>query len=167
GDTRKTFLQQLHALADQLTRDHGQPREVSTRPSEAGDESRLNRIGKRHKDNRNCLDRVSRNLRCRSPESDDAADPEADQLGGDSAKVCVALRESILDNDILSFDVAEVFQSLPERVGPRRCAAGEETYPRNPSRMLRPSAERRSEEGSQASHEGATVHPADLRLAGW
>jgi hypothetical protein len=40
-----------------------------------------------------------------------------------------------------------------------------DAYHRDWPRLLRFGSERRGEHGAQASHEGATVHTADLRLA--
>lgn len=45
-------------------------------------------------------------------------DPESDQLGGEGWKLFDACRESILERDVPSFDIAEVMQALEKRVTP-------------------------------------------------
>src|SRR5262249_20173282 len=68
----------------------------------------------------------------------------------------------VLDGDRLTLDVAQLSQSLAERLIPRGVHAGaarcENSNARNFPYLLRLAAARRGEHGSEASDEGATVH---------
>ena len=92
--------------------------------------------------------------------SNDQFDPEPGEVRREGGKtIDLPLRPSILDKDVLSFDVPEASQ---------RCAKGggirvwwglgpQETDPVHLSRLLRPRGERRGEKAARDRHECASV----------
>jgi hypothetical protein len=103
--------------------------------------------------------------RARRTRYDDDIDLRADQLGSEAGKARdVAVRPSVLQNEVLSLDVAQLGHPLPERIDNAqhfraRRGLAEPSYPHNFVCLLRPGGERRGEETAcQGADEGSPIH---------
>ena len=114
GELGNRFLEQLQLLANQLRRDPPGSCDISTRPREARDEPVLDRIGDRRDDDRNGLRRISGGFD-RAGYGDDDVDFQLDQLGGEIGQhLAIPRRRAVLDNDVLSHDVAKLAKTVHE-----------------------------------------------------
>src|SRR5262249_26105374 len=161
ADLGDDLLEQRELFANYFWADaEGQPRDVPARAREARDEPEANRIGAtgNHDDG----DRRGSVLGCRHslrPHRYDDVDLEPDQLAREVGQpVGPALRESIIDDNILTLDPPELAQSLPERVEYGRRHTGsrrrKNTYPRHLCRLLRAGGERRGKEARKQDEQG-------------
>jgi hypothetical protein len=164
GDLREGLLEQLQVLADNLRAgDEGQSCDIRPRPREAGDEATLDGIEDCHRDDGDRPGRIlGRQGRCRGYRNDDV-NLQAHQFVHEVGKPLVLpFRISVLDRDVLAFDVTEFAQALAERVrhisirGPR--GASQEPDPVHLPRRLRLGGQRYSEEAEDARDEGSPVH---------
>ena len=100
----------------------GHSRNVSTRPRQAGNESRPNGITTEGHDDRDHLSCVLRSLDCFIPCGHDDVDLDMDQLGRERGEAIeFSLCISILNDNVFPLDVPKLAQTLR---GMPRCALG-------------------------------------------
>ena len=103
----KSCLEYLQPLSAQLSVQVGQPRNVPTRPSKAGNEPRADWIGGDRHDDWDGRCRLLRGRRRWSTLRNDSLDLESRQLGREVRKPFVlSLGRSILNDDVLALHVA-------------------------------------------------------------
>jgi len=115
-DCRERLLEDVEPLGAQLRRQHGDPGHVAARAAETRHEPGLHGIdaAERH-DDRDRPGRVSRRADGARSHRDDHVDIRPNQLGGQAREPAeVALRESILERDVLPRQVAQLAHRLPE-----------------------------------------------------
>lgn len=107
----------LQALADEVCVEVGQPRDIATRPREAGNQPGRNRIGDRREDDGNDRCRLPGGQRRRRARGDNNIHLERNQFGRKGRKrIELALGIPVFDHDVTSLDITEVTQSLPESI---------------------------------------------------
>src|SRR5262249_12231202 len=161
---RNNYLHELQSLPPQFGADACQPCDVPTWSSEVGDEPGADRISNGRDDDRNRAGGLLDGHRYCRRWGDNDIRLGTDQFGRKLGQsLDLSARESVLDGNVLPFDVPELLQSLPEganfRRGPGRTVM-EKPDPGNLrlARPLRLGGERRGEHGSEASDEGTTIH---------
>ena len=134
GELGNHFPEQLQPFPFHFRRDRGQPRDVPAGPREARDEARSRRVANGHHDERNRRCRLLDGERGGCASGNDHINFQGDQFGDEGRKAFIlSFRPSILDQNVLALDVAEVPQAFAERPDeylPR--AAG--VVPRKPNR---------------------------------
>ena len=132
------------------------------RAREIADEPGAHRIGNAREDDGDRAGRLLRGKRGRSTWRDDDVRLEANQLGGQVGQsLDPPPCEPDHNGNVLTLDVTELAQPLPEGVELYRGSGRAEEQkadPRNLSRRLRLGGERRGEEPGSTSKERATVH---------
>ena len=169
GYVREHILEQLQALGGQLWGEKGEPSQVPSRLRQAGDEPILDRIPHDRSndgDGHSCLS-GGNGSRCIA--RDDEVDVKANQLHRQIREMLdLALREPILDRDVLILNIAELTQALPEgvdrreRVGGLRPSSQEEANLRDFRRLLRACRERPSRRAAEQRDELAPFHSTGL-----
>src|SRR5262249_27515415 len=99
-------------LADQVVLNGGRPREIAAGSREAGDEPVPNRIGHSHEHNRDHRGRLFRGQGMRWAAGHDDINLQRSQLGRERLPLGVPA----LNHEIAALDVAELTQSLAERL---------------------------------------------------
>jgi hypothetical protein len=115
GNRWDDLLEKLHLFAADLLGQAGKPCNIPTRLREAADEPVCNRIANRHHDDGDRLGGSPRHVELDWGRRNDDIDLETNQLGckgGES--LALFLCQSVLDADVLTFDVAELLQALTE-----------------------------------------------------
>src|SRR6266545_6002325 len=146
-EPRNGLLEQFQTLADELRGEVGQPRDIATRPREAGDEPAPNRIAS-NKDNGDSRSRLlgHTGAECASFGHDDI-NLERNQFGRKSGEPLeLPLGISVFNHDVAALDVTEITQSLTEGlvlVGAGGEVGVQVAYSSDVGRLLPLSAERR------------------------
>jgi hypothetical protein len=128
--------------------DERHPGDISSRSSQARDESGPNGVAKWNHDNRDRTGCVLRGLSGRGGGYDDDVRLESHAVGGEGGKsLALAIGGEVIDGDSLLIHITEITQALEERVESaifgRPWIEREEAKPRNrPSRRLRLGSER-------------------------
>src|SRR5712691_2132837 len=163
GHTRELWdhrFEQVQSLPGQLRSEVGQSRDVAAGSPEAGRKSFPDRIGTHADDGYRRRGLAGGFERCRAA-GKDHGDLEADQLGYEIRELADAsLRHSVLDDDVLSLDVAELAQPLAECPGAEVIRSGcQITDARDSDRLLRARRERpRRRGGAEERDELAPPH---------
>src|SRR5262245_24168447 len=124
GETRNNLLEQLETLPGQFGTKDGKPRDISPRSRKAADKTGAHRIANACHDDGNGAGRLLECAGTRSPLRHDDVDVEADQLRREAREgIEHPFCPSVLDDDILSFQVTEIAKALPKclniRIGRR------------------------------------------------
>src|SRR5262249_28344309 len=113
----ESFLEQLKSFSAQVRRHSGHPSNVAPRFSQAGDVAGPDWITMQPEDNGNGGRRSLDSTRLRGRRRNDDVHVEADQLGGKLRQsLGLALGIAVLDDDGLPLDVAQLSQTLAERL---------------------------------------------------
>jgi hypothetical protein len=138
------------------------PRDIATRPAEAGDEAALHRIIGRHEDDRYGCGGGLRRF-CRKAVADDHGHLTMHQIGGEARQpIQVIVGPAILDRRVLAVDEPCLLQALVERGDqmherPGRRAA-EESDRGNRGPLCAHGARHRDDAARSAADECATIH---------
>ncbi len=174
----RSILEKLDALAGQPleTLHHRHAGDVAARPRQAGDEARTHRITG-HQDDRNGRGDSLEGADRKVAECDQDILPELHQLGGEIGHAIVAaLAEAVLDDDVLPFDIAKLFQALAKsrhlRRISRRSSRPDPADPPDLRRLLRtrikrPRPRARSEECRRAQFEQISAAGLPTRVPGF
>jgi hypothetical protein len=148
-----TALSISSCFPHQLGADGGEPGEIAAGPSQAGDEALGHRIAGYGEDDRDrpggLLGGFGSGRGCR----DDDVDVQPDELGGERGQsLILELGGPMLDHHVLTFDVAQVAQPLPERLVEERRHVTQQADPGDlPGRSLGRGGGRRGEEAESES----------------
>jgi hypothetical protein len=89
------------------------PSRIAARPGEAGDKTKLDRIIRNGKDDRNRLGRSFGRERRRRTGCGDHGDPSANQVGCQLRQpIELTLRPAVFDRHVLALDMAGFFKAL-------------------------------------------------------
>ena len=162
-DRGNRFLEQLQTLGNQLRAEEGQPCDVSTLARKARHEPVSDRIAHSLRDNGDHGGRLLGGAGRGRIRRDDEVDLETGQLGRQTRQsLDLPFRRSVLNDDVLTLQIAAFAQSLPEGVErhPRlrrfKRTGHQDTYPCGFHRLLRLGGQRRGEDRSAASQEATT-----------
>jgi hypothetical protein len=116
-DARHRLAQQLDPFRDQFAGQGAQASDVSARARQPGDDTGHQRIAARgHHDGNRCGGILGRHHGGR-PARHDQIDVETSQLGRELRKALgAAIGRAIVDDEVLALDVAEVPQTLAQRI---------------------------------------------------
>ena len=115
GSLGYRLCEQLHPFLDQILGDAGEPRDIPARPSETGDEAVPNRIGEVRRDDGDGSGCLLEGADRRVAICEDHVNPESNQLVYELREPIVSpLGIPALEEEVLSLDIADVAQSLPE-----------------------------------------------------
>jgi hypothetical protein len=157
-------MQQLEPLSGQLSVKKRYACYVATRPVEADDEARLDRIDAEEEDDRNCRSRRLGSECRRRAVGDNHAYPPTNQIGRQIRQsIDLALRPAVFDGDVLAVEITHFVEALPESrqtardvVGLGRSGA---EIADHRHRLLRASATRSCDYGSRdQGNEAAPPH---------
>jgi len=119
------FLEQLQTLGNQLGAEEGQPRDIPTRPRDAGDQAVSDRIAHNRRHNGDTGGRLLCGTGHGRTHHDDEVDLETGQLCREPRKpLDLPVRSSAFNDDALPFQIAALAQSLTERVEQRAPLGG-------------------------------------------
>jgi hypothetical protein len=114
--SRHQLTQELEPLGRELPREKVDAGQVAARSGEVGDKTKLDRVVTDHENDGNRR-RCRLGCECGSNPAGrgDGADPSANQFRRQLRQpIKLILRPSVFDRDVLTFDIASVFESLAE-----------------------------------------------------
>src|SRR6266700_5376439 len=159
-------------LADEVWGDEGEPRRIAARSRQARHETVRYRVADTNENNREGRRRFLGGQGGRGASaSHDDINLERGQFRRESGQpLGLRLGISVLDQDVLPFDVTEVTQSLEEGLsvaGVRRQVARQVAYPSDLGRLLRLGRERRKNETDSENYREPDQPHAHLGWNGW
>lgn len=166
-DVGEGVFEQLQPLPAQLGRENAEPRDIASWSSQARDDTVRDRITHAHEYDRDRAGRVLGGQNPRRAGGDDHVDLLLDELGGESGQeIEPSLCVPILDAQVLSLDVTELVQAVPECLDARHVQISRgnhlKSYPGDSRRRLRRRRDGQPEEQS-AERDDESGAPRDDR----